>query len=102
MIEVISSGEFRSKVLEATQPVLVDFFATWCGPCKMLVPVLEEIAAELAGKAVVYKVDVDQSVDVAMYHQVMSVPTLMVFKDGKVSAELVGVQPKENILAMLS
>ncbi len=82
MIEVISSGEFRSKVLEATQPVLVDFFATWCGPCKMLVPVLEEIAAELAGKAVVYKVDVDQSVDVAMYHQVMSVPTLMVFKDG--------------------
>ncbi len=101
MREVISSGEFRSMVLEATQPVLVDFFATWCGPCKMLVPVLEEIAAELAGKAVVYKVDVDQSVDVAMYHQVMSVPTLMVFKDGKVSAELVGVQPKENILAML-
>lgn len=101
MSEVISSEEFQSKVLESPVPVLVDFFATWCGPCKLLAPTLEEIQTEVAGKAAVYKVDIDQSADLAKSYGVMSVPTLITFKEGEVTNKVVGVQPKQNILAML-
>jgi len=101
MSEVISSADFKSKVLEAQGPVLVDFFATWCGPCRMVAPVLEEIAAEKAGEVAVYKVDIDRSPDIATGFGVMSVPTLMVFKDGQVVKRAVGAQPKQNILALL-
>ncbi|CAK7054265.1 MAG: Thioredoxin [Paraeggerthella hongkongensis] len=101
MSEVISSADFQSKVLDAQGPVLVDFFATWCGPCKMLAPTLDEVSSEVAGKAAVYKVDIDQSPDVAQRYGVMSVPTLVVFENGQVKQQAVGVQPKQNILAML-
>ena len=83
MSEVVSSSDFQSKVLDAQGPVLVDFFATWCGPCKMLAPTLDEVAAETAGKAAVYKLDIDQSPDIAQKYGVMSVPTLMVFENGE-------------------
>lgn len=101
MAKVISSEEFSSEVLRATEPVLVDFFATWCGPCKMLAPVLEEVAQEMQGKANVVKVDVDASPDIAANYGVMSVPTVILFKDGKVVRQLVGAQPKANLLALL-
>ena len=102
MSEVISSQDFQSKVLEADKPVLVDFFATWCGPCKRLAPILDEVAQEMAGKAYVYKVDIDQSPDVAARYGVTSVPTLIVFEDGQVAKQTVGAQPKQNLLALLN
>ncbi len=101
MSEVISSSEFKSKVLDAQGPVLVDFFATWCGPCKMLAPTIDEVANETAGKAAVYKLDIDQSPDIAQSYGVMSVPTLIVFENGQVKNKLVGVQPKQAVLSML-
>ena len=100
MSEIISSAEFQSKVLQAPEPVLVDFFATWCGPCKMLAPTLDAVAAEVAGRAKVYKVDVDQSPDVAAQYGVMSVPTLILFKGGQPVKQMVGAQPKPALLAL--
>ena len=101
MSEVVSSSDFQSKVLDAQGPVLVDYFATWWGPGKMLAPTLDEVAAETAGKAAVYKLDIDQSPDIAQKYGVMSVPTLMVFENGQVKNQAVGVQPKQNILSMI-
>lgn len=100
MSEVVSSSDFQSKVLDAQGPVLVDFFATWCGPCKMLAPTLDAVAAEVAGRAKVYKVDVDQSPDVAAQYGVMSVPTLILFKGGQPVKQMVGAQPKPALLAL--
>ncbi|MEG0071951.1 MAG: thioredoxin [Raoultibacter sp.] len=102
MSEVVSSEDFQSKVLDAQGPVLVDFFATWCGPCKMLAPLIDEVAQEVAGKATVYKLDVDQSPDIASRYSVMSVPTLIVFKGGQVAQQAVGAQPKARLLEMLA
>ena len=102
MAEVIKTAdEFQTKVLEAKTPVLVDFFATWCGPCRMVAPVIDEIATEKAGQVAVYKVDIDQSPDLAFKYQVSSVPTLIVFENGQIKNERLGAQPKQNILAML-
>ena len=99
MAEVIKTAdEFRTKVLEAKTPVLVDF---WCGPCRMVAPVIDEIATEKAGQVAVYKVDIDQSPDLAFKYQVSSVPTLIVFENGQIKNERLGAQPKQNILAML-
>lgn len=100
MSEVISSADFQSKVLEAPGKVLVDFFATWCGPCRMLAPVLDEVAAENAAVKV-YKVDIDQSPDLAGRYGVSSVPTLVAFENGQVKKQTLGAQPKQNLLAML-
>lgn len=102
MTEIISSVDFQSKVLDAKGPVLVDFFATWCGPCKMLAPTIDEVSREVAGRAHVYKLDIDQSRDIAQRYGVMSVPTLIVFENGQVKRQAIGVQPKQNILTMLS
>ncbi len=102
MSEAVTSADFQSKVLESDIPVLVDFFATWCGPCRMLAPVLEEVAAEVAGKAKVVKLDIDQSPDIAQRYGVMSVPTLIVFENGQVKRQTVGAQPKQNVLALLA
>lgn len=102
MSEVVTSADFQAKVLEANGPVLVDFFAVWCGPCKMLAPALEEVEREAEGRAKVYKLDIDQSPDIARRYSVMSVPTLMVFENGQVKRQAVGVQPKQSILAMLA
>ncbi len=101
MSQIVSSADFQSVVLDASEPVLVDFFATWCGPCKMLAPVLDEIGGEVSGRAKVVKVDIDASPDLAQRYGVMSVPTLAVFKGGEVASQAVGVQPKQAILGML-
>ncbi len=100
MTEQISSADWQAKVLDATQPVLVDFYATWCGPCKMMAPVIEEVAAEKAGSAAVYKVDVDESPDIAQKYGIMSIPTFIVFKNGEPAGKTLGAQPKESILAL--
>ena len=102
MSEAVTSADFQSKVLESDIPVLVDFFATWGGPCRMRAPVLEEVAAEVAGKAKVVKLDIDQSPDIAQRYGVMSVPTLIVFENGQVKRQTVGAQPKQNVLALLA
>lgn len=102
MAQVISSSEFESKVLNAQGSVLVDFFATWCGPCKMLAPILDEVAAEVQGRADVYKVDIDASPELAQRYGVMSVPTLIVFENGQIKRSTMGAQPKQNLLALLA
>ena len=99
MTEQISSAEWQAKVLDSDKPVLVDFFATWCGPCKMMAPVIDEVAAEKAD-ASVYKIDIDENPDIAQKYGVMSIPTFIVFKNGEPAGKTLGAQPKENILAL--
>jgi thioredoxin 1 len=90
MAEILTSENFKEKVVEAKGTVLVDFFATWCGPCKMIAPAVEQLATEYAGKAAVYKVDVDEAQDIGMEYKIMSIPTLVVFKDGQEAERIRG------------
>lgn len=91
---------FDEKVLNSTKTTLVDFWASWCGPCRMLSPIVDEIAEENSDINV-YKVNIDEEVDLANRFQIMSIPTLLVFKDGKLADKSVGVIPKDKILKML-
>lgn len=101
MSRVINSNEFQENVLKGNEAVLVDFFAEWCGPCKMVAPVLEELSNEMKGKAKIFKVDIDKSGDLAQKYGVMAVPTLIIFKDGKAVDKIVGFQPKGALKAKL-
>ena len=101
MTQQITSTDWQEKVLDAAEPVLIDFFATWCGPCKMMAPIIDEIAAEKAGSASVYKIDIDENMDIAQKYGIMSIPTFIVFKGGQPVAQTLGAQPKEAILALL-
>ncbi|HDI0769165.1 thioredoxin [Staphylococcus argenteus] len=95
----VTDADFDSKVESGVQ--LVDFWATWCGPCKMIAPVLEELAAYYEGKADILKLDVDENPSTAAKYEVMSIPTLIVFKDGQPVDKVVGFQPKENLAEVL-
>ncbi|HDA7855967.1 TPA: thioredoxin [Staphylococcus aureus] len=95
----VTDADFDSKVESGVQ--LVDFWATWCGPCKMIAPVLEELAADYEGKADILKLDVDENPSTAAKYEVMSIPTLIVFKDGQPVYKVVGFQPKENLAEVL-
>ncbi|MDB9786623.1 thioredoxin [Bacteriovoracaceae bacterium] len=93
----ITSENFEIEVLKSGKPVIVDFWAEWCGPCKALSPVLEEISTELGDKAAIVKVNVDEQPELAQKYEIRGIPTLIFFKDGKVQRTLVGNQPKSEI-----
>ena len=99
---VVTDGNFDAEVMKATQPVLVDFWAVWCGPCQVQGPIVEEVAKELDGKVKVGKMDVDQNPQTAQTFGIMSIPTLMIFKGGTVVKQFIGVQSKESLKAELS
>ncbi len=93
----VTGASFDQEVLKSDVPVLVDFWAVWCNPCKMIAPTLDAVAADFAGRAKVLKVNVDEEQDVAQKYNIRSIPTLLFFKDGKVTDQVVGVQSKQVI-----
>lgn len=102
LIKSISDADFNTEVLQSNLPVLVDFWAEWCGPCKMIAPVLEQVATELSGKIRVVKVNVDNNPQAAAQHGVRSIPNLIIFKDGKVAGNKVGAMTKSQLMAFIN
>ena len=101
MAQVINSEEFNNLVENTEGIAVVDFFATWCGPCKMLAPVFQEVGNEFEEKADIYKVDIDESLDIARQFSVSTVPTVIIFRNGEPIERLVGFMPKENLAAKI-
>lgn len=101
MANAITDADFQAEVIESEVPVLVDFWAPWCGPCRMLGPIVEELAGEVEGKAKVLKMNVDENPATAQKFGITSIPTVIVFEKGAVKEQLVGVQPKPKYVAAL-
>lgn len=97
MVEKFTTENFEAEVLQAEKPVLVDFYADWCGPCKMLAPAVDAVAEEVSGKAKVGKLNIDENIEIAERYGVMSIPTLILFKGGNEVDRLVGLQPKDTL-----
>lgn len=98
----LNRNNFEEVVLNADKPVLIDFWATWCGPCRMQSPVIEELSDELEGSAVIAKLNVDENPELAAQFSVMSIPTLVIIKDGKIIGRRTGVTPKATLLSILN
>lgn len=98
----ITKTEFEEKVINSELPVLVDFFATWCGPCKMMTPVVETLEKELEGKVKIFKIDVDEEQELAMQYNVMSIPTFILFKNGQIVETALGMRSKQELLDMIN
>lgn len=97
MEKIFTTENFDTEVLGSEKPVLVDFFATWCGPCKMMAPVIEKLAEEYEGKAVIGKMDVEESMDIASRYGIMNVPTLIIFKNGQIADKMIGLQNQNSL-----
>lgn len=101
MEKKFTSANFETEVLKSTKPVLVDFYADWCGPCKMMAPLVEKLAEELSEEAVIGKLNVDDCEDIAMKYGVMNIPTLILFKNGQEAERVIGVQSREVLEKMI-
>lgn len=101
MAKKFTSENFEAEVLKAEKPVLVDFYADWCGPCKMMAPMVDQLAEELADTVIVGKLNIDESSDIAVNYRVMNIPTLIVFKNGQAAGKLIGVQSKQDVLKLI-
>ena len=104
MTDLINVNEdtFQAEVLDASQPVLVDFSAVWCGPCKMLDPIVKQLAGEWDGKVKVVKIDADQNPNILMQYSVLGIPTLLFFKEGEIKERITGYLPKDKLIAKFS
>ena len=100
-IKHVTDGDFQAEVLESEQPVLVDFWAPWCGPCRVVAPVLEEIAAERADELRIVKLNIDENQQTAMQHQILAIPTMLLFRNGAEAARIQGAMPKKRLEAEL-
>jgi thioredoxin 1 len=102
MVRILNSEEFNSTIENGSGVAVVDFFATWCAPCKMLAPVFQQASDEMGSSANFVKVDIDQTIDIARKYNVSTVPTVMIFKDGKPVEILVGFMPKESLISKVN
>ena len=96
-VNKVSDADFESEVLKSANPVVVDFWAEWCGPCRMIAPALEEIAGSLGSKVKIVKLNVDENPQTAQKYGIMSIPTLMIFKNGEMAARQIGAAPKQKL-----
>lgn len=101
MAAVLTDAEFQEKVVESDVPVLIDFWAPWCGPCRMLGPIVEEISKEVGDKARIFKLNVDENPETAQKYSITAIPTVLIFDKGEVKEQLVGVQPKAKYIGVL-
>jgi thioredoxin 1 len=101
-VSKVSDSDFEAQVLKCAEPVVVDFWAEWCGPCKMIAPALEEIAGSMSGKVKIVKLNVDENPATAAKYGIMSIPTLMLFKNGELASRQVGAAPKQKLEAWIN